>query len=137
MLWAPLKGIGLARAGNAGRRRLAQLQENDKAVLIYSTYPSQELAESIGAELVDARLAACVNVMAGMTSIYRWQGERHRDSEVVMIIKTRARLAERVIAAVRDRHPYENPALIVLPAEGGSQDFIAWIMEQTGATGGG
>jgi periplasmic divalent cation tolerance protein len=112
------------------------LQQNDKAVLIYSTYPSQELAESIGAHLVDAGLAACVNVMPGMTSIYRWQGERHRDSEVVMIIKTRASLAERVTADVRSRHSYTNPALVVLPVEGGSQDFIGWIMEQTGAAGG-
>jgi periplasmic divalent cation tolerance protein len=112
------------------------LQQNDKAVLIYSTYPSQELAESIGGYLVDAGLAACVNVMSGMTSIYRWQGERHRDSEVVMIIKTRASLAERVIEAVRSRHSYTNPALVVLPVEGGSQEFIGWIMEQTAAAGG-
>jgi len=111
------------------------LQQNDKAVLIYSTYPSQELAESIGAHLVDAGLAACVNVMPGMTSIYRWQGARHRDSEVVMIIKTRASLAERVAADVRSRHSYTNPALVVLPVEGGSQDFIDWIMEQTATPG--
>jgi len=112
------------------------MQQNDKAVLIYSTYPTQELAESTGAYLVDAGLAACVNVMPGMMSIYRWQGERHRDSETVMIIKTRASLAERVIADVRSRHSYANPALIVLPVEGGSQDFIGWIMEETAAAAG-
>jgi periplasmic divalent cation tolerance protein len=127
--------LGWREPATPGNGRLAQLQQNDKAVLIYSTYPTQELAESIGAHLVDARLAACVNVMTGMTSIYRWQGERHRDSETVMIIKTRASLAERVIAEVRSRHSYTNPALIVLPAEGGSQDFIDWIMGETTATG--
>jgi periplasmic divalent cation tolerance protein len=111
------------------------LQQNDKAVLVYSTFPTQELAESIGAYLVDARLAACVNVIPGMTSIYRWQGERHRDSETVMIIKTRASLAERVIADVRSRHSYTNPALVVLPTEGGSQDFIGWIMTETADAG--
>lgn len=112
------------------------MQQNDKAVLIYSTYPTQELAEKIGAELVDARLAACVNVMAGMTSIYRWEGERHRDSETVMIIKTRASLAERVIAEVRRQHSYTNPALVVLPVEGGSQQFIDWIFAETAGTAG-
>ena len=107
------------------------MQENDKAVLIYSTYPTQELAESIGTFLVEARLAACVNVMPQMTSIYRWEGRRNRDSETVMIIKTRASLADRVIKEVRGRHSYVNPALTILPVQGGSQDFIDWIFSET------
>jgi periplasmic divalent cation tolerance protein len=108
------------------------LQQNDKAVLVYSTFPTPEVAESVGAHLVDLRLAACVNIIPGMTSIYQWQGERHRDGETVMIIKTRALLSERVIAEVRGRHPYSNPALMVLPVEGGSEDFLGWIMRETG-----
>jgi periplasmic divalent cation tolerance protein len=107
------------------------LQENDKAVLIYSTYPTQELAESIGAFLVDARLAACVNVMPSMTSIYRWEGKLNRESETVMIVKTRSSLAERVINEVRSRHTYANPALTVIPVQGGSPDFIDWIFSET------
>jgi periplasmic divalent cation tolerance protein len=107
------------------------LSVNDKAVLIYSTFPSVELAEEEGRQLVEDGLAACVNIVKGMTSIYRWQGALHRDSETVMIIKTRASLAEPVVAAVRGRHPYDNPALVVLPVEGGSQAFIEWILAQT------
>ena len=107
------------------------MQENDKAVLIYSTYPTQELAESIGVFLVDARLAACVNIMPEMTSIYRWEGRRNRDSETVMIIKTRASLVDSVVKEVRSRHPYDNPALTVIPVDGGSQDFIDWIFSET------
>ena len=107
------------------------MSENDKAVLIYSTFPTREAAEEVGSHLVDRCLAACVNIIPGMTSIYRWQGERHRDSETVMIIKTRAGLAERVVAEARGRHPYTNPALLVLPVEGGSQDFIGWICAET------
>jgi periplasmic divalent cation tolerance protein len=107
------------------------LQANDKAVLIYSTFPTAEGAEEVGASLVDARLAACVNIIPGMTSIYRWHGERHRDSETVLIIKTRAGLAKRVIEEARARHTYSNPAFLVLPVEGGSQDFIAWILSET------
>jgi periplasmic divalent cation tolerance protein len=111
--------------------RLAQVQENDKAILIYSTFPSPAEAERVGTALVDAGLAACVNIIPGMTAIYIWQGQRQRDSECVMIIKTRAGLAERVIAQARKLHPYTNPALLVLPVAGGSQDFMRWIGEQT------
>jgi periplasmic divalent cation tolerance protein len=121
--------------------RLAQVQENDKsnnavaintgAVLIYTTFPSAESAEKAGGALVDRGLAACVNLLQGMTSIYVWQGKRQRDIEAVMIIKTRASLAEDVIRVIRDGHPYSNPALLVLPVVGGSQDFISWIKERT------
>ena len=107
------------------------MQENDKPVLIYSTFPTAEAAESVGNELVEARLAACVNIIAGMTSIYHWEGKIARDSEAVMIIKTRRGLADAVIAAVRTRHPYSNPALLVVPIEGGSGDYLAWLIKET------
>lgn len=107
------------------------MQENDKAVLVYSTFPTLEAAEAEGAALVEAGLAACVNILPGMISIYVWDGKRHRDAETVMIIKTRRGLADRVIAETRRRHPYENPALVVLPVDGGSEPFLDWIRLQT------
>jgi len=107
------------------------LQQNDKAVLVYSTFPSLEAAEAEGATLVEQGLAACVNILPGMVSIYVWEGKRHRDAEIVMIVKTRQTLAERVVAEVRRRHPYENPALLVLPVDGGSAPFLEWIVKQT------
>ena len=87
------------------------MQENDKPVLIYSTFPSPEAAEAVGQQLVAARLAACVNILPGMTSIYRWEGAIARESEAVMIIKTRASLALRVMEMVKASHSYANPAL--------------------------
>jgi periplasmic divalent cation tolerance protein len=107
------------------------LDANDKPVLIYSTYPSAEEAERIGGALVDRGLAACVNVFPGMTSIYIWDGKRERGSEAAMLIKTRASLAERTIAEARKLHSYSNPAFLVLPVTGGSEDFLRWIGEQT------
>lgn len=107
------------------------MPENDKPVLIYSTFPNKESAEAAGGALVDQGLAACVNILPGMTSIYVWEGKRHREGEVVMIIKTRGALAKRVIGEARRLHPYTNPALLVLPVTGGSADFLAWISEQT------
>jgi len=107
------------------------LDENDKPVLIYSTFPSVEEAERIGGMLVERGLAACVNIFPGMTAIYVWEGKRERGSETAMIIKTRAALASRVIAEAKKLHPYTNPALLVLPVAGGSEDFLRWIAEQT------
>ena len=113
------------------------MDENNKCVLIYSTFPSPAEAERVGGELVDRGLAACVNVLPGMTAIYVWEGKRQREAEAVMIIKTRADLAETAMAEARKLHPYANPALVVLPIEGGSQDFLRWIGEQTQPPGGG
>jgi len=83
-----------------------------------------------------AGLAACVNVIPDMRSIYRWAGEIQRDGEVVGIVKTRAALAVRVVGWIRVAHPYVNPASIVLPVSGGSADFLAWVVNETaGAVG--
>ncbi|MEO8419674.1 MAG: divalent-cation tolerance protein CutA [Hyphomicrobium sp.] len=109
------------------------MQENDKPVLIYSTFPSPEAAEAVGQQLVEARLAACVNILPGMTSIYRWEGATARESEAVMIIKTRTSLALGVMETVKANHSYANPALVVLPILGGSADYLRWLEEQTAA----
>jgi periplasmic divalent cation tolerance protein len=103
------------------------VQENDKPVLIYSTFPSAEAAEKAGEQLVDLHLAACVNIIAEMTSIYRWEGARQRDNEAVMIIKTSKGRVDEVMAHVTCRHAYSNPALLVIPVEGGPADYLAWI----------
>ena len=107
------------------------MDENNKPVLIYSTFPSPAEAESIGGSLVDRGLAACVNIFPGMTAIYVWEGKRQREEETAMIIKTRAELADTVVAEARKLHPYSNPALVILPVTGGSDAFLRWIAEQT------
>ena len=107
------------------------MAENDKPVLIYSTFPSVDEAERVGGTLVDRGLAACVNIFPGMTAIYVWEGKRQREGEAAMLIKTRAALACEVVAEARKLHPYTNPALLVLPITGGSEDFMGWISEQT------
>lgn len=104
---------------------------NDKPVLLYSTWPSAEAAEHAGIVLVEQHLAACVNILPGMTSIYYWQGQRQRDTEVVMIIKTRAGIVDPVVAEIRGLHPYDNPAVVVLEVAGGSPDFLKWIVDQS------
>lgn len=98
---------------------------------MYATFPSLETAESVAAFLIDSRLAACVNILPRMISIYRWGGTRHRDDELVMIIKTRQTLTDRLIAETRKRHPYELPAILVMPLEGGFAPYLSWILAET------
>jgi periplasmic divalent cation tolerance protein len=103
----------------------------ERAVFVYTTYPSIVEAEAAGRALVERRLCACVNILPGMVSLYWWQGKIDRGDEVVMIIKTRASLAEAVRAAVRQMHSYTTPAILVLPIETVDPDYHAWIVAET------
>ncbi len=103
----------------------------ERAVFVYTTFPSVVEAEKAGNQLVAARLAACVNILPGMVSIYRWQGAVERAEEAVMIVKTRASLAEAVLASVRATHPYDTPAIVVLPVESVDDRYFAWILDAT------
>jgi periplasmic divalent cation tolerance protein len=107
------------------------LQQNDKLVLIYATFPDAASAEETGGALVEMGLAACVNILPGMISIYRWNGEMQRDQECVLIIKTRQVLAAAAIAEGQRRHTYDNPAFLILAVEGGSDDYIGWLLAET------
>ena len=103
----------------------------ERMVFVYTTYPSIVEAEGMGRELVEQHLAACVNILPGMISHYRWQGALERAEEVVMLIKTRASLAEVVRAEVKTRHSYQTPAILVLPIESIDQTYLAWLTAET------
>src|ERR1700685_3345834 len=104
---------------------------NQRAVFVYTTYPSVVEAERAGRTLVERRLCACVNILPGMVSLYWWQGMIERGDEVVMLIKTRAGLAEAVRVAVRQMHSYTTPAILVLPIESVDPDYNAWLLAET------
>ena len=100
-------------------------------VVVYATAPDVATATDIAQALVNARLAACVNILPSMLSVYRWEGKVNTDDEVVMIIKTQRRLSDHVVQEVCARHPYEVPAVMVLPVETGNVDFLDWIASET------
>lgn len=99
-----------------------------------STAPSAEVAEQLARALVGEGLAACVNVVPGVTSYYRWKGELQRDAEWLLVIKTRAARLEALKAALARLHPYEVPELVALKVEDGLPPYLAWL---DGSTGGG
>lgn len=103
-------------------------------VLIYVTAPHRDEALRIGRELVTERLAACANVLGGMTSIYQWKGELQEESEAVLILKTRRDLADHAVARLRELHPYDVPAILVLPVQSGNPAFLEWIQDETRVT---
>ncbi len=105
---------------------------DDPPVLVYTTFARLADAKRVGGALVAAKLAACVNIFPGMISIYEWKGARETADEVAMIIKTRRSLSDAVLAETKRLHPYELPALLVLPTEGGSDEYCGWIASQTG-----
>jgi periplasmic divalent cation tolerance protein len=110
------------------------MANEDRVVLIYTTFPGLDEAKRVGNALVAARLAACVNMFPGMISIFEWKGAREEGQEVAMLIKTRAALTDAVLAETKRLHPYELPALLVLPTEGGSAEYCGWIVSETGGS---
>jgi periplasmic divalent cation tolerance protein len=103
----------------------------ERAVFVYTTWPSIVEAEKAGRELVERQLAACVNILPGMISHYRWQGAIERAEEIVMIVKTRASLAEPVRAAVKEMHSYSTPAILVIAIESVDSAYLEWLLAET------
>jgi periplasmic divalent cation tolerance protein len=98
--------------------------------LVLVTAPPKK-AEALAKGLVAARLAACVNVVPGIISRYRWEGKLHRDKESLLLIKTRASLLKKVAAWVMKNHPYAVPEVLALPVAGGSKPYLSWLAAQT------
>jgi periplasmic divalent cation tolerance protein len=101
------------------------------AVMVLTNAPDRAVARRIADALIEARLAACVNLLADCTSVYRWKGEIETAGEVPLLIKTRSEIYDEVEAAIRRLHPYELPEIIALPIERGSPDFLDWVYAQT------
>jgi periplasmic divalent cation tolerance protein len=109
--------------------------KSDAIVLIYSTFASVEDAERCGGALVEQRLAACVNILPAMVSIYEWNGKLGRDEEAVMIVKTRAAVVAETRAELARLHPYDTPAILTLATEDVNTPYASWLRQQTGGAG--
>ena len=104
---------------------------DSKHLVVLVTVPSTEVAQEIANKLVSDKLAACVNILPRMMSIYTWDGEICEDSEILLIIKTQTNLFETLSAQVQKIHPYEVPEVIALPITTGSEKYLNWITAVT------
>lgn len=99
--------------------------------LIYITAPSRDEALKLARLLVEERLAACANVLGGITSVYWWDGRLNEEDEVALLAKTRAGLVDALVERVRAVHPYDCPCVVALPVDGGNPAFLDWIAAET------
>lgn len=100
-------------------------------VLLYVTTKDKAEARAIGRALVQARLAACVNIFDGMNSLYLWEDQVQDDQEAVLVAKTTEARVPEVVAAIQERHSYECPCIVTLPVTGGNPAFLRWIADTT------
>ncbi|MGA2797952.1 MAG: divalent-cation tolerance protein CutA [Thermoguttaceae bacterium] len=101
-------------------------------IQVFTNTESRDDAETIGRALVDGRLAACVQIVGPITSIYRWQGKINTAQEWQCWIKTRRELYDRIEETIRSLHPYEVPEILAVAVTAGSADYLAWLNEETG-----
>ena len=101
-----------------------------QAIVVVTTVGTEEQAYQIARELVARRQAACVNVLAGATSVYRWQGRVHEEGEALLVVKTAADRVARLERRLGELHPYDVPELVVLGPSHVEARYLAWLLEQ-------
>ena len=101
------------------------------ALIVITNLPDRQAATDLAAQLVEARLAACVNVLAACTSTYRWQGKIEVAEEVPVLIKTTSERYAALEAAIRAAHPYELPEIVAVPIADGLPEYLGWLAAET------
>lgn len=100
-------------------------------IIVLVTASSEDEAAKIGSALVDEHLAACVNIVPGVRSLFFWEGKTQDGRELLLICKSRQPLLEPIIARVKSLHSYTVPEVIALPVAGGSEDYLRWLRKAT------
>ena len=103
---------------------------SEEILLVFTNLPERESAERVAQALIASRAAACVNILAACTSVYRWQGRLEHASEVPLLIKTTRAAYPGLEAALRELHPYELPEIIALPVSVGLPEYLNWVAQQ-------
>lgn len=110
---------------------MSTVNATEGPIMVYVTCPDKVVAESVARALVDAREAACVNLVPGLESVYRWQGQVEIDSEVLLLAKTRQARLGALRARVGELHPDDVPEIVAVPIVDGSPDYLAWLADET------
>ncbi len=141
MIWGKVAGQGGKlqwRGCHSGKIRLMTKEGNKlrkdacgEVLVVLCTCPDPGIAERLAGGLVEHNLAACVNILPQIRSIYRWQGELNNDSEALMVVKTTRAAYPGLQLWLQENHPYDVPEVLALPLEAGSPDYLAWVIEET------
>jgi len=105
--------------------------DDSGTLLVFTSLPDRDAALALARGLVERRLAACVNVLGGCTSVYRWNGALEQASEVPVMLKTRAARYPELETAIRALHPYELPEIVAVPVLRGLPEYLEWVAEET------
>ena len=106
-------------------------ERNGAVRLALMTAPTVDVAEEVVRALIDERIIVCGNIVPGLTSIYRWEGEIETDEEVLIVFKTTAGAVPRLLERAPELHPYEVPEVLVVPVDAGHGPYLAWVMANT------
>ncbi len=98
--------------------------------LAYITAPDKELALSLARKAVESKLAACANIIDGVTSVYRWEQKTCEDDECILMLKTIDNLKPELTEMIKEHHPYDCPCIVFLPIKGGDEVFLKWVETQ-------
>jgi periplasmic divalent cation tolerance protein len=110
---------------------MLDLRMSAKFLLVFCTCPNRSVAVVIATALLEERLAACVNHVPGVQSMYRWEGRVEHDDEVLLLIKTTPELYPKVEGTIGKLHPYELPEIIGVPIAAGSEAYLSWLRSET------
>lgn len=111
--------------------RPSSQQADTEYVTAYTTVSDEKMADIIINGVVPSKLVACVNTIPGVKSTYWWKDEIVKDDETILLMKTRASLVDQLTAKIKEIHPYEVPALTILPIVAGNPEFLSWICDST------
>ncbi len=103
----------------------------DLLIMIIVTCPDAKTAKRIVSSIIRKRLAACVNIITGVRSVYRWKGKVEETSEKLLLIKSSRRLLKKITQDVKQNHPYQIPEIVALPIIGGSREYLQWLTKET------
>ncbi len=103
----------------------------ERCIIVFCTVPSPDVGIKIAEDLVSKEYAACVNIIPGLMSVYRWKGNVCRDNELLLVIKSRGSLFDAISSRIKAMHPYEVPEIICYDISGGSEPYMEWLLRNT------
>jgi periplasmic divalent cation tolerance protein len=110
---------------------MPDLKQSESAnIVLFITTANAEEASRIAEALLKERKAACVNILPGVSSLFRWQGKLEKAEESLLVVKSRASLLEQIIKLVKEHHSYDVPEIITLPVTGGNPDYLEWMAQE-------